>query len=80
MAKKRSRIRVVKVKEACYFCKEGRSPSFSDTQMLRRFLSERNKIISRARTGVCARHQRDLGRSIKHARHLALLPFIAREA
>jgi small subunit ribosomal protein S18 len=75
MARKRSRIRVIKLKESCFFCKEGKVPSFSDVGTLRRFLSERNKIISRARSGICARHQRDLGRSIKHARHLAMLPF-----
>ncbi|MEK7185820.1 MAG: 30S ribosomal protein S18 [Patescibacteria group bacterium] len=75
MAKKRSRIRVIKVKESCSFCKEGKAPTYTEVAVLGRFLSDRNKIISRARTGVCARHQRDLGRSIKHARHLALLPF-----
>lgn len=75
MAKKRRQIRVIRVKEACYFCKEGKTPTFQDVQTLRRFLSERNKIISRARTGLCARHQGDLAKGIKHARHLALLPF-----
>lgn len=77
MARKRARIKVIRVKEACYFCKNGAEPSYEDVATLRKFLSERNKIISRARTGVCAKHQRELGRSIKHARHLALLPFTA---
>ena len=79
MAKKKARIRKPKTKEACYFCKDKREPSFKDTQVLKRYLTERNKIISRSRTGVCAKHQRDLSKSIKHARHLALLPFTARE-
>ncbi len=79
MAKKRKKIRKPKIKEQCYFCKEKKDPSFSDVQILKRYLTERNKIIPRSRTGVCAGHQKDLSRSIKYARHLALLPFTAGE-
>lgn len=79
MAKKKARVRKSKVKEACYFCKDKKEPSFKDTQVLRRYLTERNKIISRSRSGICAGHQRDLSKSIKQARHLALLPFTAQE-
>ena len=80
MAKKRiKRIRKPKTKESCYFCKEKKDPSFKDIQVLKRFLTERNKIISRSRSGVCAKHQKDLSKNIKRARHLALLPFTARE-
>lgn len=79
MARRRSRIKVIRVKEACYFCKNGKSPSYEDVNALRKFLTERNKILSRARSGVCSKHQRDLSKSIKHARHLALLPFTANE-
>ncbi|MCL5113626.1 MAG: 30S ribosomal protein S18 [Patescibacteria group bacterium] len=59
----------------CLFCSENKIPSFHDTSVLRRFLTERNKIISRSRTSVCAKHQKDLGKNIKYARHLSLLPF-----
>lgn len=79
MAKKKARIRKPKTKEECYFCKEKKDPSFGDIQVLKRYLTERNKIIPRSRTGVCAGHQKDLSKSIKQARHLALLPFTARE-
>ncbi|OGH21561.1 MAG: 30S ribosomal protein S18 [Candidatus Levybacteria bacterium RIFCSPLOWO2_01_FULL_38_13] len=79
MVKKRRQIRKIRVKESCYFCKEGKEPTVRDVSVLRRYLTERNKIISRARTGICAKHQRNLTKSIKHARHLALLPFIAKE-
>jgi len=78
MAKKKARIRKLKTKEACYFCKEKKEPSFTDIQVLNRFLTERNKIIPRSRSGDCSKHQRELSKNIKQARHLALLPFIAR--
>ena len=62
----------------CYFCTEGiKQIDYKDVGVLRRFLSERGKIKPRRRTGTCARHQRQLSRAIKRARHLALLPFTA---
>ncbi len=45
---------------------------------MRRFVSDRGKIVSRGRSGVCAKHQRRLAQAIKRARHLGLIPFIAR--
>ncbi len=62
----------------CYFDKEGKTPSFEDTTTLQRFLTERGKIIGRARSGLCSKHQRDLAKQIKYSRHLALLPFVSR--
>lgn len=59
----------------CPFCEFGKVPDYKDWQTLDRFVSERRKIWSRARSGVCSRHQRVLSREIKRARHLALLPF-----
>ncbi len=50
---------------------------YKDADFLRRFLTDRGKIKARRRTGVCARHQRQLAVAIKRARHLALLPFTA---
>ncbi|MCL4353013.1 30S ribosomal protein S18 [Patescibacteria group bacterium] len=61
----------------CFFCKEKKNPWFSDYEILRRFITDRGKIIGRTRSGVCAKHQRKLTRSVKQARHLALLPFRA---
>ena len=49
---------------------------YKDTQRLRRYLSERGKIVPRRVTGTCARHQRQLTTAIKRARHLALLPYV----
>ena len=48
---------------------------YKDVSKLRRFISERAKILPRRVTGTCAHHQRDLTTAIKRARHLALLPF-----
>ncbi len=62
----------------CYYCEEKKNPHYLDAEGLRRSLSDRGKIIARARSGFCAKHQRKLTIAIKRARHLALLPFIVR--
>jgi len=62
----------------CFFCQGGVIPDYKEPEVLRRFISERGKIISRTRSGVCAKHQRRLAGEIKKARYLALLPFVAR--
>ena len=51
------------------------SIDYKDVASLRRYISERAKILPRRVTGTCARHQRELTVAIKRARHLALLPF-----
>ena len=50
---------------------------YKDTAKLRRYVSERGKIIPRRINGNCAKHQRQLTTAIKRARQVALLPFIA---
>jgi len=62
----------------CFFCQGGIFPNYREPEVLRRFISERGKIIARSRSGVCAKHQRALAREVKRARYLALLPFVAR--
>jgi small subunit ribosomal protein S18 len=52
---------------------------YKDVELLRRFITERGKILPRRITGLTAKQQRDLTQSIKRARILALLPFINRE-
>lgn len=52
---------------------------YKDVELLKKFITERGKILPRRITGLTARQQRDLTRSIKRARILALLPFINRE-
>jgi small subunit ribosomal protein S18 len=48
---------------------------FKQADLLRRFISEDGKIRPRRQTGTCSKHQRELARAIKRARHLALLPY-----
>ena len=67
-----------KRKRVCRFC-EGKSDyvDYRDERLLRRFVTERGKIIPRRISGTCANHQRMLTTAIKRARHLAILPFVA---
>ncbi|MEK7525865.1 MAG: 30S ribosomal protein S18 [Patescibacteria group bacterium] len=62
----------------CYFCKNDKIPDYKDFESLDKYISDRAKISSRGRSGLCAKHQRRLAQSIKRARHLALLPFTGR--
>ncbi|MDR0916515.1 MAG: 30S ribosomal protein S18 [Oscillospiraceae bacterium] len=65
-------------RKVCQFCVDkAQSIDYKDTVKLRRFLSERGKILPRRTTGVCAPHQRDLMIAIKRARVVALLPYVA---
>jgi small subunit ribosomal protein S18 len=60
----------------CQFCADKNSLiDYKQVDMLRRFVTEDGKIRPRRQTGTCARHQRELARAIKRARHLALLPY-----
>lgn len=62
-------------KKACFFHQSKTEPSYTDIAVLRRFLSDRAKIVSRAKNSLCSKHQRLVSTQIKYARHLALLPF-----
>jgi len=65
--------------KVCVFCAD-RSDwvDYKDTNVLRRFISDRGKIRSRGNTGTCAQHQREVAVAIKTARELALLPYAVR--
>lgn len=65
-------------KKVCAFCVDkAEFIDFKDVAKLRRFMSERAKIVPRRVTGTCARHQRELTTAIKRARHIALLPYVS---
>ena len=65
-------------KKVCSFCVDHMEYiDYKDVAKLRRFISERGKILPRRVTGTCAHHQRALTVAIKRARHLALLPYTA---
>jgi small subunit ribosomal protein S18 len=65
--------------KVCIFCTE-HIPyvDYKDMNLLRRFMSDRGKIKSRANTGTCSQHQSDVALAIKNARELALLPYAVR--
>ncbi|GAC1338114.1 MAG: 30S ribosomal protein S18 [Candidatus Dormibacteria bacterium] len=65
-------------RKVCTFCLEHTEViDYKEVSKLRRFLSDRGKILPRRMTGTCARHQRRLTVALKRARHIALLPFSA---
>ena len=64
-------------RKVCSFCVDKFDRiDYKDAPRLRRYLSERGKILPRRITGTCAKHQRQLTLAIKRARHIALLPFV----
>ena len=75
---KNPRQQMRKRRKVCAFCAEKATDiDYKDVAKLRKFVSERAKILPRRMTGTCARHQRQLTTAIKRARHIALLPYIA---
>ena len=67
-----------KRKKVCSFCVDKVTMvDYKDTAKLKRYLSERGKILPRRTTGTCAAHQRQLTIAIKRARQIALLPYVA---
>jgi len=77
--KRRIQKRKITVPKECFFCAQNKTPWYSDVASLQKFVSDRGKIIVRTRSGLCAKHQRALTSAVKHARHLALMPFVARD-
>ena len=63
-------------KKVCAFCNDkAESIDYKDTAKLKRYITEKGKIIPRRTTGVCACHQRELTTAIKRARVMGLLPY-----
>ena len=63
-------------RKVCKFCSKKLNLHYRDADTLRRFITERGKILPRRITGTCPKHQRRLAMAIKQARSLALLPFV----
>ena len=64
-------------KKVCHFCADRiEEIDYKDVARLRKFDSERAKILPRRATGTCAKHQRALTTAIKRARQVALLPYV----
>lgn len=62
--------------KVCLFCVDKADHvDYKDLEKLRKYVSERGKIVPRRVTGNCAKHQRQLTEAVKKARHMALLPY-----
>ena len=66
-----------KRRKVCQFCVDkSEFIDYKDTAKLKKFTSERSKILPRRTTGTCAYHQRQLTAALKRARQVALLPYV----
>ena len=80
MAQQRGARRGRKRKKVCFFCANHIDHvDYKETDLLKRYVSEKGKILPRRVTGTCAKHQRTLTISIKRARIIALMPFTVAE-
>ena len=77
MDNKSSNPKTRKRRKVCQFCVDKATYiDYKDTAKLRKYMSDRSKILPRRTTGVCAPHQRQLTEAIKRARQIALLPYV----
>ncbi len=65
-------------KKVCKFCTQKLKIDYKDPETLKRFITERGKILPRRITGSCAKHQRRLAVAIKRARALAYIPYVTK--
>ena len=72
----RSKAKTYFRKKVCRFCANKAKIDYKDADGLKRFTTERGKILPRRITGTCAKHQRELTVAIKRARNICLLPFV----
>lgn len=72
----RKPMRKTSRKKVCAFCVEkAERIDYKDVAKLKKYVTEKGKMLPRRMTGVCAKHQRELSEAIKKARIAALLPF-----
>ena len=65
-------------RKVCAFCADKvEHIDYKDVNRLRKFTTERGKIMPRRMSGVCAKHQRELAVAIKRSRQVALMPYVA---
>ena len=68
----------IKTKKVCRFTQNNiKYIDYKDVKLLQKYVTEQGKIIPKRITGTCTKHQRLLAISIKRARHMALLPYVA---
>jgi small subunit ribosomal protein S18 len=69
------KFRRVPRRKVCVFCTEKTPIDYKDVAKIKRFITEKGKILPRRQTGTCAKHQRELAIAIKRARYMALIPY-----
>lgn len=66
------------MKKQCYFSQHNiKYIDYKDTEVLKKFLNPHGRILSRKRTGIAAKYQRQLAVAVKRARFMGLLPYVA---
>ncbi len=73
--KTKPRPRKIVTNKNCYYDETKKEPNYLDYEDLKKFVTERGRIMNRAYSGICNKHQKRLATAIKRARHLGLLPF-----
>ena len=75
----KKKIKKIKIPRGlCSVCKKEVVLDYKDAETLKKFISERGRILPRLRTSLCAKHQRKLSGELKRARFLGLLPFVVK--
>ena len=69
------KIKKARVKKTCYFTETGKEPDYKDVLVLKRFLTDRQKVMHHNYSGLTEKNQRKLAREIKKARYMALIPY-----
>ncbi len=64
-------------KKVCYFCANKNLPDYRNIDMMKKFITERGKIMTERSSGCCAKHQRALAKQIKRARQIGFVPYTA---
>lgn len=67
---------MIRFKKSCMFCKDDIAIDYKNTDLLRKFINIKGKIVSRRSSGACARHQRKIAVAVKRARFLAFFPYV----
>ena len=67
-------------KKVCVLCSDKNFVlDYKNPEQLKKFINEKGKILPRRTTGACAKHQRDITTAVKRARHIAVLPYAAKD-
>ncbi len=78
--KKKGRFGQKKISDVCYFSKTNTKPNYKDVLILRRFITDRGKILHGSLTGLTAKNQRRFSKAVKRARFMGLIPYTDRHA